>query len=262
MRIDCEVHAFRQEARLTAPFIDGSLERLESAAQDCAITGLVLVQPAFLCGDPTELFAQAKQARMPVKVVPPLLQPVEPGVLEEWSRSGATGLTLTLDDPDAMAESLEAALQLGFHLEISGGIKGREGVAEQLLADGHRLVFRDFGLAQGAFHPACCDQLLDRLLALAAGAEVWVKLSGIGRVPDDWAKAAASRLLQELGPEQLLWGSEWPHLTAAHAYAPSYPQTLNWLEELIPDRDARGRILGETPAALYGFPNRNQDLCT
>ncbi|MGY2803919.1 amidohydrolase family protein [Bradyrhizobium sp. USDA 4506] len=252
MRIDCDVHAFRQEARLTAPFIDGSLERLESAAQDCAITGLVLVQPAFLCADPTELFAQANQARIPVRVIPPLVQPVEPGILGEWSRSGAVGLTLTLDDPDALAESLEAALQLGFHLEISGGIKERERVAEQLLADGHRLVFRDFGLAHSARHPAC-DQRLDRLLALAAGAEVWVKLSGIGRVPDDWARAAASRLLRELGPGQLLWGSEWPHLTAAHAYAPSYPQTLDWLEELVPDQNARGRIVGETPAGLYGF---------
>lgn len=53
--------------------------------------------------------------------------------------------------------------------------------------------------------------------------------------------------------KQLLWGSEWPHVAAAHAYAPSYAQTLGWLEELVPDEDARGRILGETPAALYRF---------
>ncbi|MGF6313330.1 hypothetical protein ABIB82_007473 [Bradyrhizobium sp. i1.8.4] len=33
MRIDCEVHALCQEAWLVAPVIDGSLERLESAAR-------------------------------------------------------------------------------------------------------------------------------------------------------------------------------------------------------------------------------------
>lgn len=65
--------------------------------------------------------------------------------------------------------------------------------------------------------------------------------------------AAAARILQELGPKQLLWGSEWPHVAAAHAYAPSHAQTLEWLEELVPDEDARRRILGETPAALYRF---------
>lgn len=80
-----------------------------------------------------------------------------------------------------------------------------------------------------------------------------MKLSGIGRVPDGWAHAAAARMLEELGRKQLLWGSEWPHVAAAHAYAPSYAETLEWLEDLVPDEDARRRILGETPAALYRF---------
>lgn len=125
-------------------------------------------------------------------------------MLEEWARSGAVGLTLTLTDPDPPAESLEAALQLGFHLEVLGGLEGRERLAESLLADGHRLVFRGFGLADSARDPGW-DRRLARLLALAKGAEVWVKLSGIGRVPDGWAQAAAARMLQELGPKQLLW---------------------------------------------------------
>lgn len=252
MMIDCEVHAFRLKRRRPAPIIDGPMEALEGAAREAKITGLVLVQPAFLNDDPAELFAQVRQTQMPVRLVPPLAQPLAPEVLEEWGRSGAVGLTLTLADPDPLAESLEAALQLGLHLEVSGGIEGRERLAELLLADGHRLVFRGFGLADSTRDPAW-DTRLARLLALAQGAEVWVKLSGIGRVPDGWAEAAAARMLQELGPKQLLWGSEWPHVAAAHAYAPSYAQTLEWLEELVPDEDARGRILGDTPAALYQF---------
>lgn len=32
---------------------------------------------------------------------------------------------------------------------------------------------------------------------------MWVNLSGIGRVADGWAQAAAARMLQELGPKQL-----------------------------------------------------------
>ncbi|WP_456640535.1 amidohydrolase family protein [Bradyrhizobium sp. USDA 10063] len=113
-------------------------------------------------------------------------------------------------------------------------------------------MFRGFGVADSARDPAW-DPRLDRLLALAKGAEAWVKLSGIGRVRDGWAKPAANRMLEEPGPEQLLWGSEWPHVAADHAYAPSYAQTLEWLQELVPDEDARCRILGETSAALYRF---------
>ncbi|MGY4158001.1 putative TIM-barrel fold metal-dependent hydrolase [Bradyrhizobium sp. USDA 4461] len=259
MRIDREAHVFRQETRLIAPVIDGSLERLAKASHNCAITGLVLVQPSFLHSDPTELFAQASHARMPVRLIPPLVQPLATKVLEKWGRSGAAGLALSLDGLDPLTESLETALQLGFHLEVSGGVEGRERFAEQLLADGHRLVFRDFGLADRAHDPTL-DPRLGQLIALAEGAEVWVKLSGIGRVPDDWARAAAGKLLDRLGPKQLLWGSEWPHVSAAHAYAPSYADTLAWLEELVPDEDAIGQILGETPAALYDF--RNQNLCT
>ncbi|WP_108523297.1 amidohydrolase family protein [Bradyrhizobium algeriense] len=253
MRIDCEVHAFRREARRAAPIIDGSVDQLGGAARDCAITGLVLVQPAFLSGDATELFAQASQARMPLRLIPPLVQPLAPEVLEEWGQSGAAGLALTLDDPDPLTESLGAAVQLGLHLEVSGGIEGRERLAELLLADGHRLVFRSFGLADCGRDPAW-DPRLERLLALTKGANAWVKLSGIGSVPYGWAQAAAGRMLEELGPKQLLCGSEWPHVTVAHAYAPSYVETLEWLEGLVTDEDARERILGETSAALYGFP--------
>src|SRR5262249_52339709 len=147
MKIDCDVHAFRRETIRSAPAIDGSLEQLEDVARECAITGLVLVQPTFMKGDATELFIQGGRARTPVKLVPPLVQPLAPDLLEEWSRAGAVGLTLTLDDPEPLTESLEAALQLGLHLELSGGVEGRERLAELLLADGHRLIFRGFGLA-------------------------------------------------------------------------------------------------------------------
>ncbi|WP_456785689.1 hypothetical protein [Bradyrhizobium sp. USDA 4516] len=115
---------------MAAPVIDRSLERLESTAQGCA--RLVLVQPTFQHGDPTELFAQASQARMPARLIPSLVQPTGSDVLKEWGRSGTIGLAPTLDDPDPLTETLETALQLGFHLEVSGGVEGRERLAELL----------------------------------------------------------------------------------------------------------------------------------
>lgn len=60
-------------AGMLRPSFDGSMETLEGAARESKITGLVLVQPAFLNGDPAELFAQARQARMPVRLIPPLV---------------------------------------------------------------------------------------------------------------------------------------------------------------------------------------------
>lgn len=100
MRIDCDVHAFCLKSRQATPTIGGSMQTLEGAAHASRIAPLVLVQPAFLNGDTAELFAQASQARMPVRLIPPLVQPLAPEVLEGWARSGAVGLTLTLTDPD------------------------------------------------------------------------------------------------------------------------------------------------------------------
>lgn len=102
------------------------METPEGAAGESEITGLVLVLPAFLNGDPAELFTQASQTRMPVRLIPSLVQPLAPEVLEEWGRSGAVGLALTLTEPDPPTESLQATLQLGFHLEVSGGLERRE----------------------------------------------------------------------------------------------------------------------------------------
>lgn len=59
MRIDCEVHAFPLKSRQAAPTINASMETLEGAVRESKITGLVLVQPAFLNDDPADLFAQA-----------------------------------------------------------------------------------------------------------------------------------------------------------------------------------------------------------
>ncbi|UPJ47910.1 amidohydrolase family protein [Bradyrhizobium sp. 200] len=121
------------------------------------------------------------------------------------------------------------------------------------------LVFRGFGLAESARDPVW-DPRLERLLAFAKSAEVWVKLSGIGRVPDDWAQAAVGRMLDELGPEQLLWGSEWPHVMVAHAYAPSYAESLKWLGEVIPTSRPDGRSLARR--LLPSTASATKTLCT
>lgn len=83
---------------------------------------------------------------------------------------------------------------------------------------------------------------------------MWAKLwGGGGRVQEGWGQVAVGRMLEGLGPEQLLWEAECPHLTIAHAYTPSYAHTLGWLAKLVTDKEARGLSLGDTSAALYGF---------
>ena len=65
------------------------------------------------------------------------------------------------------------------------------------------------------------------------------------------ACAAARALLQALGAERLLWGSDWPH--TQHRHLADFASTRAVLDDWVPDAAARRRILVDTPAALFRF---------
>ena len=82
----------------------------------------------------------------------------------------------------------------------------------------------------------------------------WVKLTGIYRfsTAPDYAdvKPIAQALIDEV-PDQLIWGSDFPHLSF-HDRVGSI-QLYNLLGEWAPDSAMRKRILTDNPARLFGF---------
>jgi predicted TIM-barrel fold metal-dependent hydrolase len=50
-----------------------------------------------------------------------------------------------------------------------------------------------------------------------------------------------------------MWGSDWPHTDTGLDRATTYPKTLKWFEEWVPDEASRRTILVDTPTRLYGF---------
>lgn len=92
---------------------------------------------------------------------------------------------------------------------------------------------------------------------LLDGGNTWIKLSGVYMRSRDGAPAygdvsSLGRALVAATPERLVWGSDWPHTTAA-------PDTVNdadladvlaaWCDSTA----VRDRILVDNPAKLYGF---------
>jgi predicted TIM-barrel fold metal-dependent hydrolase len=67
------------------------------------------------------------------------------------------------------------------------------------------------------------------------------------------AREAAAMVIEAYGPDRLVWGSDWPHTNTTLDRVTTYPQTLAWLAEWVPDAAMRERILVDTPARLYGF---------
>jgi 2-pyrone-4,6-dicarboxylate lactonase len=82
----------------------------------------------------------------------------------------------------------------------------------------------------------------------------WVKLTGIYRfcTAPDFAdvKPIAQALMAEV-PDQLIWGSDFPHLSFHDRVGTI--QLYNLLGEWAPDTGMRKRILADNPARLFGF---------
>lgn len=86
---------------------------------------------------------------------------------------------------------------------------------------------------------------------------IWVKLSGAYRASERYPDYADARPLHEAlvrtNPDQLLWGSDWPH-PRLEKDMPDTGHLLDLFNDWTSAPSLRRKILVENPARLYGFP--------
>ena len=70
----------------------------------------------------------------------------------------------------------------------------------------------------------------------------------------DRLRPYAEHLLEQFGPERLLWGSDWPVVTLASDYLTWWEMTERLLEPL--DAGAREAVLGVTASRCYRLDGR------
>lgn len=90
----------------------------------------------------------------------------------------------------------------------------------------------------------------------------WVKLSGAyldsrSGAPAYHDRLDVARAFVAAAPERLVWGTDWPHPSAAAGERPmpEAVQLLALLADWCPDASLRQRILVDNPQRLYGFVN-------
>jgi predicted TIM-barrel fold metal-dependent hydrolase len=98
------------------------------------------------------------------------------------------------------------------------------------------------------------------LLRLADTARTFVKISGLQKFsqleyPYEDAQTFARQILRTFGPDRCVWGSDWPFLRSPVRM--DYAPLLTLVQRLIPDPDARRRVLWNTPCSLFGFGARD-----
>ena len=266
--IDCHVHLcdparfpYRPEAPYTpTPAETGTLAMLDRTMAECGLSNAILVGPTagYLTDNACLLdgLRSAGGRHRGIAVVDP---EVSESYLDELARGGVIGIRLDLIGrgidhlEDGGWRLIERICARGWLLDLQVEAAQLSGISERLAARGVRGIVDHLGRpdpALGVHQPGFAD-----LLALAATARCWVKLSGPFRFSkhpefrdaDPYARA----ILDAFGPDRLVWGSDWPHLRADRRYA--HASLLDWLERLVPDHQARRRILWHTPARLFGF---------
>jgi 2-pyrone-4,6-dicarboxylate lactonase len=94
------------------------------------------------------------------------------------------------------------------------------------------------------------------LVRLVGEGGCWVKMSGAHRLstraPDYPDARPFHEALVRANPDQLIWGTDWPH-PRIEGEMPNAGHLLDLFNEWTPDAAVRRKILIDNPAKLYGF---------
>jgi predicted TIM-barrel fold metal-dependent hydrolase len=262
MRIDCHAHVFTRDLPLVperrhSPSVDATLEMylglLDAHGIDCG----VLVQPSFLGTDNSFILACLR--RFPerfrgVAVVSPDSGRVG---LEALEREGFVGIRLNLwglrQLPDFSRTEwrrlFATVKELDWHVELHAAGPVIRDLLNVLLPLGVKVVVDHFGRPDAAHGTDCSG--FRALLNAGPSGRVWVKLSAPYRLEGGDAGRYARELLHAYGPGRLVWGSDWPW--TQHEQGMEYRGACNWIEEWVPESEARKAILWDTPVRLFAF---------
>lgn len=142
---------------------------------------------------------------------------------------------------------------LGWHAEIWAPCEYLAESAGRLARLGVPVVIDHMGLVDVA--KGTSGSCFSQLLRLLIDRHIWIKLS-ICRVsrssPEYQDVRPIHDALISANPNQLLWGSDWPHLGMGDL-APDVGRLVDLFGEWVGDKTLAHKILVENPAALYDF---------
>ena len=166
--------------------------------------------------------------------------------VQYWSAAGLTAF-------QTLAPRLKA---FGWHAQVWIAAADLPTYAPDLLAPGIALVFDHMASVRPMPHTD--DAALRCVLSMLANGTAWVKLSGGERLSGTGAPFHdLDSLVADFcgsNPDQLLWGSDWPHVNFYDA-VPDDISLIDCVERWFDDPRLLKAILCDNPARLYGFVN-------
>ncbi len=262
--VDSHTHAFVRGLKTTidaryVPTYDASWQALLTLAEANGLGHAVLLQPSFLGFDNSYLFEALRAEPGRFRGVPWVSPSIEV-TAHDWENLAQIGVRslrfpiygLPTPQWSAYREMLAEALKRDWPIHLYAESRRLPEILPVLLDGGHKVVIPHYGMFDRTLGPMR-DPGFKALLDSAKTERVWVVMCGAYRVGPERARAATPMLLDAFGPARLMWGSDWPHTDTALDRTKTYPLTLKWFEEWVPDEATRAIILKDTPSKLYGF---------
>jgi predicted TIM-barrel fold metal-dependent hydrolase len=234
------------------------------------ITHGVVVQPSFYGVDNRVLLAGIEEAEGRLAGVAAVAPDVTEAQLDELAHAGVRGVRVAHFEPgDPRAMGGFVRLDAFDDLSSFGSRLRARGMHLQLFTD-CRLLPSLITRIEGIGVPVVIDHMgrapaslgsrhagIEAQVQLLSEGRIWVKLSGVANISEraptyDDARAVHEALLAA-NPEQLVWGSDWPHTKPAGA-RPRTDALLRLFNEWTPAQADWRRILSVNPARLYGLP--------
>ncbi len=238
--VDTHFHVFNagiavDQARYV-PQYTAALHDWQALAQGVGVTRGVCVQPSFLGTDNSLMVSALEANSETLRGVAVVAADIHSDELKALHASGVRGIRLNLagvdhDIPewtrvDRLWQSLH---DLGWHLEVHTDQGALPKVLAQLPTDMPLVVDHMAKPSEVKARDATVQALAQR----AQHVPTHIKLSGAYRLGGVDAASLAHIWLHELGPQALLWGSDWPctnHESLAN-YAALFAALVTWVGE-------------------------------
>jgi predicted TIM-barrel fold metal-dependent hydrolase len=259
--VDTHAHVFSAEA----PAVPGARYRPAYAADLTAwralwpaagITHGVVVQPSFFGLDNREMLetlAGDPQRLRGVAVLNPL---ADTATIDRFHARGVRAIRLNVRgaasyDPFATPswrEFFGRVKTRGWHVEVFVDAGRLPQIAAVFADTDVDVVFDHFGNPGG--DARAIESSFRAVERLSKSRAVWVKLSAPYRLDGGEPRALAARWIDIVGPQRLLWASDWPW--TAHEDGRDYRQQRAQLDDWIAP-ELRAAVLWDNPARLYQF---------
>ena len=261
---DCHFHVFDEpspqvaERSYTAP--PAPLSALRHLHKTLGISRSVIVQPS-VYGTDNRTTLESCQGDPAMRAIVVIDADTPPATLAGYRTHGAVGCRVNMlfasnARIDSLAELAARIADQGWHLQILCDVAALGDGMDQFAALPVPVVFDHFGHLQAI--RGVDDTGFQALLRLLGAGKAWVKLSGAYRLgpagrETDRAVAGLAAALIAANPDQLVWGSDWPHPAIPQQEMPNDGDLFDALAVWAPDEALRRRILVDNPARLYGF---------